>query len=53
MQTLTFMLAATFMIVFPALAGNSESARQGIGTFAYNGSLIAVSVSQPIVVAVR
>jgi hypothetical protein len=53
MQTLTLMLAAAFMLVFPALAGNSESARQGIGTFAYNGSPLAVSVSQPIVVAAR
>ena len=51
MQTLTFMLAAAFMIVFPALAGNSESARQGIGPFPYNGSPMAVS--QPIVVAAR
>jgi hypothetical protein len=53
MQMLTFTLAAAFMIVFPALAGNSESTRQGIGTFAYNGSPIAVSVVQPIVVAAR
>jgi hypothetical protein len=51
MQTLTFMLALAFMVVLPALAGNAESARQGIGTFAYNGSPIAVS--QPIVVAAR
>jgi hypothetical protein len=53
MQALTVMLAAAFMLVLPALAGNAESAGQGIGTFAYNGSPLAVSVSQPIVVAAR
>ncbi len=53
MQMFTFMLAIAFMLVFPALAVNSESTRQGIGTFAYNGSPIMASVSQPIVVATR
>jgi hypothetical protein len=53
MQTLTVMLAFAFMLICPALAGNSDSGRPGIGTFAYTGSPIAVSVSQPIVVATR
>ena len=53
MQTLTVILAFAFMLVCPALAGNSQSTRQGIGTFAYNGSPIAASVSQPMVVATR
>jgi hypothetical protein len=50
-QTLSFILA--FMLACPALAGNSDSGRPGIGTFAYGGSPIAVSASQPIVVATR
>lgn len=53
MQTLSFFLALAFMLVCPALAGNSDSGRRGIGTFAYGGSPISVSVSQPIVVATR
>lgn len=53
MQTLSFMLAFAFMAVWPVLAGNSDADRPGIGTFAYSGSPIAVSVPQAIVVAVR
>ena len=53
MQTLSFILAFAFMLVCPALAGNSDSGRPGIGTFAYNGSPIAVSAPQAIVVAAR
>jgi hypothetical protein len=53
MQTLSFILALAFMLVWPALTGNSDSGRPGIGTFAYSGSPIAVSASQPIVVAIR
>ena len=53
MQTLSFILAFAFMLICPALAGNSDSGRPGIGTFAYNGSPVAVSVSQPIVIATR
>ena len=53
MQTLSFMLAFAFVAVWPALAGNSDAGRPGIGTFAYGGSPIAVSVPQAIVVAAR
>jgi hypothetical protein len=53
MQTLSFMLAFAFMAVWPVLAGNSDADRPGLGTFAYSGSPIAVSVPQAIVVAVR
>jgi hypothetical protein len=53
MQTLSFILALAFMTVWPALTGNLDSGRPGIGTFAYSGSPIAVSASQPIVVAAR
>lgn len=53
MQTLSFMLAFAFVAVWPALAGSSDAGRPGIGTFAYGGSPIAVSVPQAIVVAAR
>ena len=53
MQTLTFILAFAFMLICPALTGNADNGRPGIGTFAYNGSPISASVSQPIVVATR
>ena len=53
MQALSVILVMAFMVVCPALAGNSDSGRPGIGTFAYHGSPIAASVSQPIVVATR
>jgi hypothetical protein len=53
MQTLSFILAFAFMVVWPALAGNADAARPGIGTFAYSGSPVAVSAPQVIVVATR
>jgi len=53
MQTLSFILVLAFMLVCPALSGNSDSGQPGIGTFAYNGSPIAISASQPMVLATR
>ena len=53
MQTLTFVLAFAFILVGPSMAGTSDSGLPGIGTFAYNGSPVAASISQPIVVAAR
>jgi hypothetical protein len=53
MQTLSFILAFAFILVGPSMAGTSDSGLPGIGTFAYNGSPIAASIPQPIVVAVR
>jgi hypothetical protein len=53
MQTLSFIVVFAFMVVWPALAGNSDAGRPGIGTFAYSGSPIAVSAPQAIVVAAR
>jgi hypothetical protein len=53
MRTLSFMLAVAFVLVGPSLAGSSESSLPGIGTFAYSGSPIVMSASQPVVVAVR
>jgi hypothetical protein len=53
MQTLSFILAFAFILVGPTVAGTSDSSLPGIGTFAYNGSPIAVSIPQSIVVAAR
>jgi hypothetical protein len=53
MQTLSFILALAFMLVCPTLSGNSDSRQPGIGTFAYNGSPVAISASQPMVLATR
>ena len=46
MQTLSFILAFAFMLICPALTGNSDSGRPGIGTFAYTGSPIATPYAQ-------
>jgi hypothetical protein len=53
MQTLSFILAFAFILAGPTMAGSSDSRLPGIGTFAYNGSPIAVSAPQTIVVAAR
>jgi hypothetical protein len=53
MRTRSFMLAVAFVLVGPSMAGSSESSLPGIGTFAYSGSPIVVSASQPLVIAVR
>ena len=49
MKNLSFMLAFAFGLACPALAGSSEIGPKGVGTFAYNGSPIAVSSPQAIV----
>jgi len=48
MRTLGFIIALAFVV-----AGSSEAGLPGVGTFAYNGSPIAASAAQAIVVAVR
>ena len=53
MRTLSFILALAFVVAGSSLAGSSEAGLPGIGTFAYNGSPIAASAAQAIVVAVR
>ena len=53
MRTLSFILALAFVVAGSSLAGSSEAGLPGIGTFAYNGSPIAVSAAQAIVVAAR
>jgi hypothetical protein len=53
MQILSFVLALAFVLAGSSIAGSSDSSLPGIGTFAYNGSPMAVSVSPAIVVATR
>jgi hypothetical protein len=51
MRTLSFILAFAFILAGPSMAGSSDAGLPGIGTFAYNGSPIATSAPQAIVVA--
>jgi hypothetical protein len=51
MRTLSFILAFAFVLA-PSVAGLSDSL-PGIGTFAYNGSPIATSAPQFVVVATK
>jgi hypothetical protein len=53
MRTLSFILAFAFVLAGPSMAGSYDSGLPGIGTFAYNGSPIASSAPQTILVAVR
>ena len=53
MRTFSFILAMAFVLAGPSMAGSSDSTLPGIGTFAYNGSPIATSAPQAIVVAAR
>ena len=53
MRTLSFILALAFVVAGSSLAGSSEAGLPGVGTFAYNGSPIAASAAQAIVVAAR
>jgi hypothetical protein len=53
MQTLSFILAFAFILAGPTMAGSSDTSLPGIGTFAYNGSPIAVPAPQTIVIAAR
>jgi hypothetical protein len=55
MKTLSFILALAlaFVLVCPALAGDSDAGQLGIGTFAYSGSLIAASAPLAVVIATR
>jgi hypothetical protein len=53
MRTLTFILAFAFVLAGPSMAGSLDNGLPGIGTFAYNGSPIATSAPQAMVVAAR
>jgi hypothetical protein len=53
MRTLSFILAFAFVLAGPSMAGSSDGAVPGIGTFAYNGSPTATSAPQAMVVAAQ
>jgi hypothetical protein len=53
MKTLSFMLAFAFGLACPTLAGSPDIGPKGVGTFAYNGSPIAVSSARAILIAGR
>jgi hypothetical protein len=53
MRTLSFLLAFGFVLAGPSMAGSSDGGVPGIGTFAYNGSSIATSAPEAIIVAAR
>jgi hypothetical protein len=46
-------LAFAFVLAGSSLAGSLDSGLPGVGTFAYNGSPVAVSAPHSIIVAVR
>ena len=52
MRTLSFILALAFVLA-PSVAGLSDTALPGIGTFAYGGSPIATPASQLVVGAAK
>ena len=51
MRTISFILVFAFVLAGPSMVGSSDQDLPGIGTFAYNGSPVAVSALQPMVVA--
>ena len=53
MRTLSFILALAFVVAGPSIAGSSDAGVPGVGTFAYNGSPIAMPAPPSIVVAAR
>jgi hypothetical protein len=53
MRTLSFILAITFVIAGPSIAGSPDNGLPGVGTFAYDGPPIVPLVPSGIVVAAR
>jgi len=52
MRTTSFILAFALVLAGPSMAGSSDQALPGIGTFTYIGSPVAVA-EQPIIVAAK
>ena len=52
MRTTSFILAFAFIVAGPSMAGSNQGL-PGVGTFAYNGSPVAASAPQPMVVAAK
>jgi hypothetical protein len=53
MRTFSFILAFAFILAGPSMAGSSDQALPGVGTFAYNGSPVVTPASQPMIVAAK
>jgi hypothetical protein len=53
MRTLSFILAFAFILAGPSMAGSADQTLPGVGTFAYNGSPVAMGAPQPMVVAAK
>ena len=53
MRTTSFILAFAFILAGPSMAGSSDQGLPGVGTFAYNGSQVAVPALLPMVVAAK
>ena len=53
MRNLSFILAFAFLLASPSIAGSTDTALPGVGTFAYSGSPIASPAPQALVVAAR
>ncbi|WOH63239.1 hypothetical protein [Bradyrhizobium sp. BWA-3-5] len=51
MRTLSFILAFAFILAGPSMGGSADQTLPGVGTFAYNGSPVAMAV--PMVVAAK
>ncbi len=53
MRTVSFILAFAFILAGSSMTDPSAGSLPGVGTFAYNGSPIAASAPQAIIVATR
>ena len=51
MPTIGFILALAFVLAGPSMAGSSDGALPGTGTFSYTGSPIASATTRTVVVA--
>jgi hypothetical protein len=53
MRTTSFILAFAFVLAGPSMAGSSDQNLPGVGTFSYQGSPVATSAIQPMIVAAK
>jgi hypothetical protein len=53
MRTASLILAFAFVLAGPSMAGSSDQTLPGVGTFAYNGSPVAMPASQEMIVAAK
>jgi hypothetical protein len=48
MRAFSFILAVTFVVAAPSIAGSVDTGVPGVGTFAYSGPSVATSASPAI-----